>query len=188
MKRALIVLIIFILTFTFSGCLENTSILNGSSKTSSLQETNSDTKTIGIIALGDYENYNEYSKAIKTSPYLDEYEFLGKLSTNEFITASEGTQTFAILPTDTIASVSVYKLEHDNELNKATNGDLLYNSSDVKPFVVKCNFSDIFPDVNIVLTAKDGSVTQFSPKISMKDGRVEIVTETKSFIKDLTKY
>jgi hypothetical protein len=110
------------------------------------------------------------------------------LSKNEFISVSEGTETFAIIPANTVASVSVYKLEYDEELNKTSNGDILYNSSNVKPFVVKCNLSDIYTDVNIVLTTKDGKVIEFSPQLSLKDGKVEIVTNSKDLIEDMTRY
>lgn len=171
MKKILSLLVIFVLIFAVSGC-KNTA----------------DEKTTGIIFLDYFEDYDEYSKQIKNSPYLDEFEFLGKLSKKEFITVSEGTQTFAIIPADTTESVSVYKVNYDEELNKTSNGDLLYNSSKVKPFVIKCNSSDIFSDVKIVLTAKDGTVTEFSPQVSMKDGKVEILTEKKDLIKDLTSY
>ncbi len=171
MKRWICFLLSVCLLFALSGC-KNTP----------------GEKTTGIVFLGYFEDYNEYSEEIQSSPYLDEYEFLGELSKEEFITVSEGTQTFAIIPADTIAAVTVYKLEYDEGLNEASNGDVLYNSSNVKPFVVKCNSSDIFTDMNIVLTAKDGTVTEFSLQISMKDGKVEIATETEELIKDLTKY
>jgi len=171
MKKFLSLFVTFVLLFALSGC-----------------KNAWDEKLTGVIFLDYFEDYNEYSKEIRTSPYLDEYEFLGELSKNEFITASEGTETFAIIPADTITKVSVYKLKYDEELNTASNGDILYSSSKVTPLIVKCNLSDIFPDVNIVLTAKDGTVTQFSPKISMADSKVEIITNTKGLIEDLTKY
>ena len=142
----------------------------------------------GVIFLDYFEDYNEYSKSIKASPYLEEYEFLGELSKKDFISVSEGTETFAIIPANNVTAVSVYKLEYDEQLNKASNGDMLYNSSDVKPFVVKCNLSDIYTDVNIVLTTKDGKVIEFSPQLSLKDGKVEIVTKNKDLIADNTKY
>lgn len=151
-------------------------------------QSSNDKQTTGVIYLDSYTDYNQYIEQIKTSKYLSEYAFLSELSKDEFISVSEGTQTFAILPPDSTASVCVYKLIYDEELNKAQNGDLLYSSNQAIPIVVKCNFSDIYPDVNIKITAKDGTVTEFSPQSSMKDGKLEILSEAKHLITDLTKY
>lgn len=169
MKKTFVCFFAIALVFAFSGCSKA-----------------AERKTTGVIFLDYFEDYDEYSKEIKDSPYCEEYEFLQELSKEEFIDASEGAETFAILPADTVTSVIVYKLEYDSELNEAFNGAVLYTSSESKPFVVKCNFSDLFPDVNIVLTAKDGTITEFSPGLSLKDGKV--VVESNEPIVDLTKY
>jgi len=188
MKSILSLLIIFILIFTFSGCREDPSISDVSSESSSSQEINLDSKIIGIISLGYYEDYNQYIQDIKSSPYLSEYDFLSKLSEEVFISASDGTETFAIIPPDSTASVCVCKLIYDEGLNNTQNGDIVYNSSQAKPIIVKCNLSDIFPDTNIIITYKDGTVTEFSLKCSMKDGKIEITSESSHLIQDLTKY
>lgn len=187
MKNSLRLFTIFLLIFTFSGC-KNTAISSGNTQTTSSQEINSDTKTIGIISLGYYESYHQYKQGITSSQYVSEYAFLSELSEAEFISVSEGTETFAIIPTDSTASVCVYKLIYDEDLNKTQNGDLLYSSSQAKPIIVKCNFSDIFPDANIIITDKDGTVTEFSLQLSMKDSKLEIISESKCLIQDLTKY
>ncbi len=161
---------------------------NGSNTTASSQETSRDTKKIGIISLGYYENYNQYVEKIKSSQYLSEYAFLKELKKEEFISASDGTQTFAIIPDETVKSISVYKLKYDENQNKTQNGDLLYNSPKANPIVLKCNLSDIHPDANIVIVNQDGTVTEFSPQISMKDGKLEIISNSEHLIKDLTKY
>lgn len=163
----------------------NSSIVNDSS---SQNQQTADKKTVGVIFLGGYEDYNQYTEKIKSSKYLSEYAFLGELPKSDFISSSDGLETFAIIPKSTTASVSVYKLIYDEELNKTQKGEEIYNSTEAKPIVVKCNFSDIYPDVNIKVTDKDGTVTEFSPKQSLKDGKLEIVSESKELVEDLTQY
>lgn len=50
---------------------------------------------------------------------------------------------------------------------------LMYESAESEPFMVRCNVSDIFPDVTIQLTYQSETV-EFSPYISLKDGNVEV--------------
>ena len=50
---------------------------------------------------------------------------------------------------------------------------LFYEETDFRPFIVQCNISDIFPDVNIRITYNSESV-DFSPYISLKDGSVVV--------------
>ena len=120
--------------------------------------------------------------------FLSEYAFLDELSKDKFVSASDGAETFAIIPADDVVLVCVYKLVYDQELNKSQSVDLLYSASNADPIVVKCNFSDIYSDVNIKIVQKDGTVTEFSPRVSMKDGKLEIVSEAKEAVADLTKY
>ncbi len=147
-----------------------------------------ETKAVGVISLGGYDGYNQYKEQIKSSNYLSEYTFLDELSKDKFVSASDGTETFAIIPADDVVLVCVYKLVYDQELNKSQSVDLLYSASNADPIVVKCNFSDIYSDVNIKIVQKDGTVTEFSPRVSMKDGKLEIVSESKDAVQDLTKY
>ncbi len=188
MKKLLFLILVVCFVFSLYGC---SALKDGTSSQLEAPQTVTNNETdsaVGIIFLGYYEDYNQYINEIKSSQYLSEYAFLNELSEEEFISTSNGTETFAIIPTSSTASVSVYKLTYDEDLGKSQNGDLLYNSDQAKPIIVKCNSSDIFPDANIIITNTDGTVTEFAPQISMKNGELEIISESKHLIKDLTRY
>lgn len=55
---------------------------------------------------------------------------------------------------------------------ETTEGALIYEETESRPFIVQCNVSDIFPDATIQLTYQ-GETVEFSPYISLKDGSVE---------------
>lgn len=173
-----IAVLLFILIFCFAGC----NMLNSNSEASSLESA-----TTGVIYLGNYESYEECINGIKASDDFAEYAFLQDLSEEDFFSASNGTETFAIIPAESAASLCVYELKYDENLDKTQKGELLYQSSQVGPVIVKCNWSDIFPDAQIVITDNDGAVTEFSLQLSMKDGSLEIISDKKDAIKDLTK-
>ncbi len=47
---------------------------------------------------------------------------------------------------------------------------VVFSSNQAKPFVLKANESDIFPNATIKLTAQDGNTTEITPYISLMDG------------------
>ena len=121
---------------------------------------------------------------------MTDYPALTEVSEKEFISVSNGTETFLIMPSELTASVQVYKLirGYDKTLKEETlQSELLYEANNANPIVVKCNFSDVVSDVNIVITYKDGSTVEFSPACSGKGGELYIESKNKELIKDLTK-
>ncbi len=64
------------------------------------------------------------------------------------------------------------KLElYENSIENLSSS-LIYEEEDCKPFIIKCNVSDIFPDVTIKL--KGEKEVEFSPFISLMDGGLDI--------------
>ena len=178
MKKYLNLLVVFLFLLTFSGC----NMLNSNSEVLSSQS-----ETTGVIYLGNYESYEECINGIKASDDFAEYAFSQDLNEEDFFSASNGTETFAIIPDESAVSLCVYELKYDENLDKTQKGQLLYQSSQAGPVIVKCNWSDIFPDAQIVITDNDGAVTEFTLQLSMKDGSLEIISDKKDAIKDLTK-
>ena len=64
-------------------------------------------------------------------------------------------------------------------------GRLFYRETDCRPFIVQCNVSDIFPDVNVRVTYQSESV-EFSPYISLKDGSVVVGERGLELTKEVT--
>ena len=174
MKKLLCLTIILTLLFAFAGC---------EMPAGKIEPTK-------IIFVGYCENYEQYQQKIQASQYLTEHPSLSEVSENEFVSVSEGTETYVIIPADSTVSVQVCKLtnDYDENIGGTIKSELLYESTKTTPIVIKCNFSDIVSDVNVVIKHGDGTVNEFSPQISLKDGKVEIISESKNLIDDLTKY
>jgi len=79
-----------------------------------------------------------------------------------------GGEYYLIIPRYSDMTMRLYR-------NSMESGEktLMYESAESEPFMVRCNVSDIFPDVTIQLTYQSETV-EFSPYISLKDGNVEV--------------
>ena len=80
---------------------------------------------------------------------------------------TSGNEAYLIIPRYDNTSVKLYQKDFDSP------DKLLYESNDCRPFVIRCNASDIFPDSKISLSCDKGS-EEFSPCLSLADGRVMI--------------
>ena len=78
---------------------------------------------------------------------------------------TSGNEAYLIIPRYNNTSVKLYQKDFDAP------DKLLYESYDCRPFVIRCNASDIFPDSKISLSCDKGSA-EFSPCLSLADGRL----------------
>ncbi len=77
-------------------------------------------------------------------------------------------ETYLIIPR--FADMTLRLYVNDMETSSKT---LIYEEENCRPFAVRCNVSDIFPDVTISLTRGETTV-EFSPFVSLKDGTLQI--------------
>lgn len=77
-------------------------------------------------------------------------------------------ETYLIIPR--FADMTLRLYVNDMETSSKT---LIYEEENCRPFAVRCNVSDIFPDVTISLTHGETTV-EFSPFVSLKDGTLQI--------------
>ena len=66
--------------------------------------------------------------------------------------------------------------------------DTIYQQDDGAPFLLKCNVSDIFPEIRMIITDSNGDVFEWSPMISMRDGSVFLTGEDGRKAHDFTHY
>ena len=78
-----------------------------------------------------------------------------------------GENVFLLLPAHADDRLTVTALEL-TDAGIAERG-LLY-AADGAPLLLRCNVSDIFPNALVRVTAADGSVLEFSPTVSLRDG------------------
>ena len=76
-------------------------------------------------------------------------------------------ETYLIIPR--FADMTLRLYVNDMETSSKT---LIYEEENCRPFAVRCNVSDIFPDVTISLTRGETTV-EFSPFVSLKDGTLQ---------------
>lgn len=76
-------------------------------------------------------------------------------------------ETYLIIPR--FADMTLRLYVNDMETSSQT---LIYEEENCRPFAVRCNISDIFPDVTISFTRGETTV-EFSPYLSLKDGTLQ---------------
>jgi len=79
-----------------------------------------------------------------------------------------GGEYYLVIPRYSDMTVRLYKNSFET-----SEGTLFYESTQSGPFVIRCNVSDIFPDVTVEFVYGEESAA-FSPYISLKDGSVVV--------------
>ena len=109
-----------------------------------------------------------YSDLLKETGLTETYPYLAEIPAEYFAYTMRGTELWLVIPADPAAKVTVTNID-------PAGGSALrdvYCSYSGAPFLLKCNYSDIGPDVQI--TVNDGSERPaFSPYISMADGTAQ---------------
>ena len=151
----------------------------------------------GVVYLGyveaeakDYGVDREYYHNIfKASGYANSFDFLLSLPEDHFASTPIGQELYLIIPYDENAHVAVNYISFDEENDfTAKVEDILYTSDNGAPFLVKCNYSDIFPDCQVVITDSKGRILTYSPMLSLRDGRVNKSAEDGQTVYDFTIY
>ncbi len=183
MKKVLSLVLVFALCLCVSGCGK----IKPVQPDNDLPAAEYTPPKTGIIFLGYYDSFEDFKAS--EDAYAD--SALGEVSPEQFIAVSEGHETFAILPAENIKRVCVYSMRYDEEGN-GQKDLLLYDSTNYYtqplPIVVKGNLSDIMPDFAILVTNQSSTSGECCPKVSMKDGKLEIITEQPDYFEDLTMY
>lgn len=116
-----------------------------------------------------------------------DWPFLHDLPDDAFVDAG-GDEIYLFVPRDEGASVAVNRWIMDEKNGFAGEpGDVLYRSDKGYPFVLRCNVSDIMPNTQVVMVSEDGSVLEYNPSLSLRDGAVMIPGMAPS-LADYTQY
>ena len=99
-----------------------------------------------------------------------------------------GYELYLVLPVDENATVSVceWLLTEENEFAGET-GEVYYRSETGAPVLIRCNISDIMPNVVVNIVDSNGDTLQWSPSLSLKDGSVSRYGHEDEVF-DLTRY
>ncbi|MBQ9535365.1 MAG: DUF3298 domain-containing protein [Clostridia bacterium] len=135
-----------------------------------------------------YTDTHYYEGLLTASLCYENFPFMTSLPYDHFAEGYLGEQLYMIVPTDPNAKVEVYEwiIDESNDF-QGERGQLLYLSADGAPFLLRCNRSDIMPDTQLVITQPDGEVLEWTPFVSLQDGRVQTVSNLK-YVYDFTDY
>lgn len=153
----------------------------------------------GVLYLGygsfDTYNYNfndnrEYfTDIIRNSGYIDLFDFLLSVPNEYWVdTANSGSEFYLIIPTDEKSKVEIYSLEFNEESVDMDRGEILYSQDTGAPFLLKCNYGDLFPECEIIITDSNGQVLNWRPGLSLRDGTVLNTAQDGKLVHDFTVY
>lgn len=101
---------------------------------------------------------------------------------------SGGQQLYLIIPADSNAVAGVFeKVYVEQGDSYAFNDVFMQEIAWGAPFLVRCNATEIYADVEIRIMNSDGSVVVWKPNVSFENGRVDIIAEG-GYVYDFTPY
>ncbi len=127
-------------------------------------------------------SFSEVQAYLEDSGMVDAYPILGGLDGDLFLETA-GSELYLIVQREDV-DLSIYEQSMDPETGEMLTGDLRAVYIAPAPFLLRCNLSDIIPNLLLSLESTTGETLEYSPFISLRDGSVS-VTEG---ILDLTDY
>lgn len=127
---------------------------------------------------------------LQESGYADSFDFLLSIPDDHWVETPGGQDLYLVIPYDENACVEVNYLVFEEETNyEGQTGENLYSQSNGAPFLLKCNYSDIFPECEVIITDSNGEVLNWRPFISLRDGTVQTTTQDEEkMLYDFTEY
>ena len=147
-------------------------------------------KYIGWIdpKVNDFDSFFGYIDHIldETGTYED-FEFTKDMPHDRFVSSENGQELYLVIPFDREGSVYVVEQAAPGE-TPGEASEWMYHSNDGAPFLLKCNISDIFPDVKVIFVDSSGDHAEWYPGISGRDGTVITTNDTDKKVHDFTIY
>ena len=115
----------------------------------------------------------ECAQVFLNSRYCGEYPEISEITADNCVTECGGYELYLVCPADEAATVSVneWLLTEENEYMGEA-GQVYYRSETGEPVLIRCNVSDIMPNVVVNIVDSEGRTVQWCPSLSLKDGSV----------------
>ena len=124
-----------------------------------------DNDAAAVICVGMYTNESD----LRDSRLLDRYSKSYGLENLETV-QTKGDEWYIVIPRHSKATVKVNAVEIDENCN--LHKSMLLAERDGRPFLLRCNVSDLYCNVAISIEGKDGKpLVDYSPMISLEDGK-----------------
>lgn len=82
-----------------------------------------------------------------------------------------GYEVYVLIPAESDAALTIGRVELSDAGELVPTGETLYAGGGA-PVILRCNVSDIMPNVLVTVTGSDGGVYTGSPTLSLRDGSV----------------
>ena len=125
-----------------------------------------------VSYLGYAESLGDEELNRNLEAYAQEYDLLADLSSAAMVEVP-GYEVYYLVPRDENTTITIYDFFVDGETGEESIGDVLYESTGT-PILLLCNFSDLFSNCSITVTAASGETITFAPRISLRDGGLEL--------------
>ena len=140
--------------------------------------------------MDDFDNFRDlYMQIFERTGMNTKVRYVNIFPSDSFVTSGGGQELYLLLPSDIHGSISISELVLDEATATVKVGNVLYEQNDnLRPILLKCNRSEILPDVLVRITDSKGELLEWSPFISGMDGSVVTVNDTQKAIHDFTDY
>ena len=140
--------------------------------------------------MDNFDNFRDlYMRIFERTDMNTKVRYVNYFPSDNFVTSGGGQELYLLLPSDIHGSVTISELVFDEAAATLEEGMELYREDDnLRPILLKCNRSEIMPDVLVRITDSKGELLEWSPCISGENGEVVTSNDTGKAIHDFTDY
>lgn len=138
-------------------------------------------------------NYFQSEQQLEASKQYAHYSHKYCLPASTPVVKTDCDEAFLVIVRDPEAQVIVHKLTFDMVANgePPATGEVLYQGKGITPFFLLCNISDVYPNTCVRVVSNTGIVTEYSPRISLREGELQLPDSTakgQGSVLDITDY
>jgi len=127
------------------------------------------------VSGGSLKNDRGYVSLLLEAEGYSDYLFLSDLPAEQYVETDEGTELFLLITCNPESEIQIFEwLPPTGESDFGQRGNLLYEGKGELPLLLRCNVSDIIPEVEVELGTADGNLVCFQPFISLQDGSLSV--------------
>ncbi|MBQ3009241.1 MAG: hypothetical protein IJD80_06625 [Oscillospiraceae bacterium] len=159
--------------------------------TGMLKQAMSDDNAMAVAYLGWCEDELDKVEDYLTAINMDngDYSFMFEIS-EDYRVDAEGDELFCIVPKndDDTVTISEWIIDEYNDWQGEEGNVLYHKKNDGNPVLLKCNESEIMPNVLITITDTEGNVNRMVPYITQMDGTLTTYLDEENPFYDFSPY
>lgn len=156
-----------------------------------LKQAMSDDEAMAVAYLGWCEDELDKVEDYLTAINMDngDYSFMFEI-TEDYRVDAQGDELYCIVPKndDDTVTISEWIIDEYNDWQGEEGNVLYHKKNDGNPILLKCNESEIVPNVLITITDADGNVSRMVPYITQMDGTLTTYLDGENPFYDFSPY